>query len=480
MRRIALAISLLAACAAPAGASADSMVGAPLTHGPDPRWVAAGMEAAGPSGGPIGGFRKRGARISARRVARLLPSVWCGTEQPTDDTTNEVNNGGWRYHAVYMVAADAPDRFSALSTDMQTDALQASALLETTYRRAIRYDMGTSCGPQYMDISAVRMSETSAEMRSLASTQDGTFDAVTRALNAAGFDTIQPSDTLAQAAARTRNYLVWLDAPAPTGSCGQAAIYDDPSRDSNNLNNFGGKSAIVFRSGTDGFCSSNAARHEIGHNLGALQPTAPHAFDGSHCDDAYEDTMCYSNSPQRAGGQRGLFFDYGNDDYWSPPNAAPLPWWTVDENRFLCPDATCNVATAVTQGTPVAPEPGDSQPPTDPDADGDGVGDAKDNCPNVANPDQTNSYGDKRGDACEKRPRRARISLHAKRSRTGVWKVRVRATGDGRGVVIVRCRRQPHGQVRTVRSRYTRLPRTIHWRVRCVNSRPKAKLFVRG
>src|SRR4051794_9519554 len=181
---------------------------------------------------------------------------------------------------------------------------------------------------------------TTAQLKAAARTGNGTFDAVSSALDAAGFTTIQPTDSVEDASERTRNYLVWLDAPAPGGSCGQAAIYDDPSRTPDNLNNLGGKAAVVFRNG-DGFCSSNAARHEIGHNLGGLQPVAPHAFDGAHCNDAYEDTMCYANSPLVADGDRGQFFDYGNDDYWSL-RGRPLAWWTVDETRFLCEEATCN------------------------------------------------------------------------------------------------------------------------------------------
>jgi hypothetical protein len=38
------------------------------------------------------------------------------------------------------------------------------------------------------------------------------------------------------------------------------------------------------------------------------------------------------------------------------------------------------------------------------DSDGDGVCDSDDNCPAVANPNQENTYGDARGDACEPRP----------------------------------------------------------------------------
>jgi hypothetical protein len=427
MRRFVLAMSLLAATAvAPASAHAGGYVGAPLTHGPDPAGVAAGTEA------PL-------VPAHAKRSAKLVPSSWCGDQTAVDDTAHEVDNGPFRYHAVYMLAADAPNRFGALATTMQTDAFQASSLLESSYGRAIRFDIGTSCGPQYLDISVVRLRQTAAQMAALARTSSGTFDAVSSALDAAGFQTIQPSDTIDEAAARTRNYLVWLDAPAPAASCGQATIYDDPIRSSENLNNFGGKTALVFRNG-DGFCSSNAARHEIGHNLGGLQPVAPHAFDGAHCNDAYEDTMCYSNSPYVADGRRGQFFDYGNDDYWSLPGA-PLAWWTVDLNRFVCADARCNVVGAGAGTTPAVSQP---------------------------------------APAASAAPHRAhgRVRMRARRRGRGVWKVSLRVSGEGRGVVVVRCRRHRRGQVRTVMSRATRLPRRLHGRVRCGASRPRAKLLL--
>lgn len=431
MRRLAGAIVVLAAFVA-GPSSAHAFVGAPLTHGPDPVAIARGPESAAAPQQALG-----------KRVAKLVPSAWCGTETNADDTLHEVDNGAFRYHAVYMVASDGADRFATLATSMQTDAFQASSLLETSYGRAIRFDLGTSCGPQYLDISVVRMAQTTAELNTLARTPNGAYDATTAALDAAGFQTIQPTDTVDDAAARTRNYLVWLDAPAPGGSCGQAAIYDDPTRAADNLNNLGGKAAVVFRNG-DGFCSSNAARHEIGHNLGGLQPEAPHAFDGAHCNDAYEDTMCYSNSPLVADGQRGQFFDYGNDDYWSLPGR-PLAWWTVDLNRFLCPDATCNAVAGAADApvNPIAPV-----APAAP----------------ASAPQRERSHG--------------RVKMRARRSAHGVWKVRLRATGSGHGVVVVRCRRQRRGQVRTVLSRSTRLPRTLHGRVRCGASRPRARLLL--
>jgi hypothetical protein len=69
--------------------------------------------------------------------------------------------------------------------------------------------------------------------------------------------------------------------------------------------------------------------------------------------------------------------------------------------------------------------------------------------------------------------------MQAKRRGRGVWSVTLRVTGKGSGVVMVRCRRQRHGQVRTVLSRNTRIPRTLRARVRCEASPPRAKLLLR-
>jgi hypothetical protein len=401
---------------APAVAGAQDSVGASITHGPDPASISQGPET--PPAFPLGGA-----------LGKREPDRWCGAELNADDTVHEVDNGPYRFHGVFMLAADVPDRFSNFSDRLQADAFRASSLLEARYNRAIRFDLGTSCGPQYLDITVIRMAQTSAQMAAVARKPNGTFDAVAHALDAARLPTTQPTDTIHAAAARTRNYLVWLDAPAQAGSCGQANGYADRSRDQSNLNNFGGKTAVVFRHGDDAFCSSNAARHEIGHTLGALQPDAPHAFDGSHCNDAYEDTMCYSNSPSVADRKRGTFFDYNNDDYWSLPGA-PLDWWTVDLNRFVCPDATCNQ--------------GGSSP--------------------VSAPGGSGLHGS--------------MKVRAQQKRHGIWKLILSATGEGDGVVIVRCHRKGEDQWRTVFRRALSLPRSLRTRVHCGASRPRAKLLM--
>jgi Ca2+-binding RTX toxin-like protein len=54
--------------------------------------------------------------------------------------------------------------------------------------------------------------------------------------------------------------------------------------------------------------------------------------------------------------------------------------------------------------TPLSPAACNSPSETsvvEPDGDGDGLGDSQDNCPGLANPDQTNTDGDAQGDACD-------------------------------------------------------------------------------
>lgn len=432
MRRL-LIVCLALTLAPAASASAADYVGAPLTHGPDSRVINAGPTMPAPAGGPAGHPGLANEVVHAPAVRSMLPSQWCGTETGADNLVNAFQNGTYRYHPIYMLPSDGRDRFQSLATRMQTDSFEASALLEKLYNRAIRFDLGTTCGSQYLNFSVVRMPQTTAQLQQLAGSASGTFDAIENALNQAGFPTIQPYQTIDQANALQFNYVVWLDGPAPSGSCGQATIYDDPSRAADNLNNLGGKVAAVYSDGYGGFCDSNTVRHEIGHNLGALQPEAPHAFDGMHCNDAYEDTMCYPDvSPRVAGGQEGIFFDYHNDDYWDPPAGPPLPWWTVNLNRFLCPDASCNVVPgAVDQSSPTA-------------------------------------HG--------ARHAHTRLRLRVRSHRRNVWRLSLRAGGRGRAVLAIRCRRHRGGQVQTVLTRTTRLPHTVRAKVHCV-TRPTALAF---
>jgi hypothetical protein len=433
MRKPALTLCvLLVALAAPAGAQAHQD---PFDHGPDPAAIDAGPETPAPAGGPDGAtFRSAGSGPIARAasVRAAEPSAWCGDPlATTDNTTDEVDNGTYRYHAIYAIPSDGVNRLGAVAGTLQTDAFQASGLLERLYGRALRFDMGTTCGAGFLDITTVRLAETSQQLKQLAGTGNGTLEAVARNLDDQGFPTVMGSTDMATI---TSNYVVWLDGPGPSSACGQAFSYEDARRKEDNLNNAGGKVAVVFQDGK-GFCGSNTVRHEIGHTLGALKPNAPNAFDGAHCDDAREDTMCAADAPAVSSGDRGLFFDYKNDDYWDPPNGAALPWWTANLNRFVCPDVNCNV-----QGGSGGAGPQTTAPPDD------------------AAPARTKA-----------KPLRLKTKVRRSKNRrkADLWNLSLRVSGQGRARVDVRCRKRKTAKISAVLVKSFKLPRTVRSSVRC-------------
>ena len=474
-----LVLVALLLCVGASDAQARGRARAPATHGGDPRALDLLPEMPGPRGGPFG--RTLSARSLgdpdpvAGLVQGALPDTWCGEDRASNDTAHETANGGYKYHAIYAYPSDGSDRLLTEATTLQTDAFQASSLLEFLYDRAIRFDMGTICGPQYLDISSVRLPQSTAQLQAAANSgPEAVMAEVQKSIDAAGFDVLGDRDSSAVAAARARNFVVWLDGPTPGGGvCGIGTLYADTDRTQSNWNNYGGKVALVFRNGS-GFCASNIVRHEIGHNLGALQAGAPHAFDNAHCNDAYEDTMCDPRSPHVSGGQyQGLYFDYRNDDYWDPTGAS-LPRWTVNLSRFICPDSACNA-------------PGGSHYQRPLDRDRDLVTDGLDNCPDIANTDQANTYGDGRGDACEADPAgpgstakrlqpNSRISIYAKARRSGRrhWRLSLRLNGIRQKVrVTVSCRRAK--RMRKVVSRTVSVPRTLNLRLRC-DAKPRVSV----
>ena len=399
MRLLALALSLILPLAAPAVAGAVD----PQSHGGDPR--------------PEPGVAR------AAAAAPVVP--WCGTPRASDDRDHEVANGGARFHAVYAYPSDQPDRFAEFATRINTDALEASAALERQYGRAIRWDMGTDCGPTNVDITVVRLSRPRAALEALSGGPRGQLDVLTRELSKAGIlgdDRVDGPRT---------NAVVWLDGVERLDACGQGDFYDDTERSSSNLSEQGGLVSAIFRYG-EGFCDASVVRHEIAHNLGAVGPDAPNSDGSAHCTDAYEDTMCNRSSPSVADFS-GEYFDWGNDDYWDPPAGAPLAWWTVNLSSFICSDTSCNgisTARAADEPSATASEPAPAEPAS-------GVAPT--------------------------------LRLRARLVRPGRWRVTAIARGEGRHRLQLRCRR------RAVARRTLTLPARASFRVRC-RTRPRAAI----
>lgn len=136
-----------------------------------------------------------------------------------------------------------------------------------------------------------------------------------------------------------RIYLSFTDA---TNYCGVGTLWNDDRANSANWNYSGPSYSRV-----DAGCwTGMVAAHEVMHNLGGVQLSAPNASGGFHCIDEY-DVMCYSDAGSglpkmrfdcNESGRNATRFDCNHDDYY---NANPAPgsylanFWNPANNRFL-------------------------------------------------------------------------------------------------------------------------------------------------
>src|SRR6476469_8963338 len=100
------------------------------------------------------------AAAAAAEIPNALPYGWCGDERTTDEVMHSaLPASSPRFKVVYAHPADRPDRFAAWS-----DALQANVALVPRFLaaqsgggKALRFDMGTRCGKQYLDAQVVHL-----------------------------------------------------------------------------------------------------------------------------------------------------------------------------------------------------------------------------------------------------------------------------------------------------------------------------------
>jgi len=171
-----------------------------------------------------------------------------------------------------------------------------------------------------------------------------TFDDVTTELTAQGFT---------KSSAIYAAFVANIDCCYTYGGQGSMTSDDRPSGSTNrNNDSFPRYSMIRLGATFDATTLALLFQHETGHNIGAVQNSAPHTSGAFHC---YEtnDIMCYDDGgPYFTGGgslvsvcpdpsSAGMYaFDCGGDDYY---NATPAPntyiadHWNVAESRWLTP-----------------------------------------------------------------------------------------------------------------------------------------------
>ncbi len=279
------------------------------THGPDPA----------PEGVDVRVDRAPEATASATAdagsgVAAATTGIQCyGT-----------GSDGYRVQLIYARSSDVADRYPtyaasflqwAANVDLMTDASAA----ETGGSRHVRFVTDPSCNL--------------------------TVDRVT--LSTTGDDNVSNtiSELRAKGYTRTdRKYLVWVDANV---YCGIAQVYYDdranpaPGANYNNGNTQVPGEVARVDNGCWGMANSVEA-HELMHNLGGVQTSAPNATANSHCTDEY-DRMCYVDA---AGVTMHYVcpsthenrFDCNHDDYFhtAPVTGSYLAThWNTATSAFL-------------------------------------------------------------------------------------------------------------------------------------------------
>jgi hypothetical protein len=333
---VRLAVAILLAILVPAAPAAAHGIEGAITHR-DTRAELALVDVA--------------ATAAAAAAPDALPYQWCGEHRTTEDNAHDaLPASSPRFKLVYAHPADRPDRF-----DQWRDALQGNVALiqrflaaQTGGAKALRIDMGTSCGPQYVDLQVVHLSGPRSqyvdnfsaivgEVEPRLGPATGPRNVVILAdtLNGGGYD-----------------YGLGENVLGPAGD----------RRGAGNAHNYGGFASVLFsRDGQP--APGPGARswwpegflHEISHNLGAVQWSAPHSTQPpgfqlpryGHCWQG-ADVMCYVEDAgaahamqydcPRVGGAIPQAYDCGRDDYFNPAPPAGsylAAHWNVYDSAFL-------------------------------------------------------------------------------------------------------------------------------------------------
>jgi hypothetical protein len=296
------------------------------------------------------------ARTVAPDLPQYLPTTWCGTQRTSDDVAHAAFPATQRQiKVVYAHAADEPNDFDAWKDSLQSDVsrIEQFLALQTGGRRALRFDMGTECGGQYVDIEVVNLPGNRSAYVSGSDTQN--FYAVAAGVeNAVGYD--------------TRDVFVLADGltdPDPSGNTdgvwGIAELSGDSTAGSGNTANHGGLMGMMLTPpGTQPDAwdwQPTVMLHEITHNLGGVQQSAPHSTPNGHCWDG-RDVMCYLDGSSGSqpyttsicsylGGAIPQTYDCGHDDYFNPDPAAGsylATHWNVYTSAFMGSCAQLGIA----------------------------------------------------------------------------------------------------------------------------------------
>jgi limonene-1,2-epoxide hydrolase len=286
--------------------------------------------------------------VAETNVVAGSPAVLADTDAGTSkaaDTTGVLCDGdgvsGKRVQVLYVRGTDTASRFAQYLESFRTwaagvDAIYDASAQETGGSRHVRFVTTADC---QVDVREVEVPATAI----------GTFDGTITALKNLGYNRTD------------RKYMVFAESKV---YCGIGSFAGDDHTGTRNRSN-GGPS---YGRSDSGCWAPSVAAHELGHNLGAVNDSAPNSSKAGHCLDEY-DVMCYNDSgglkthvvcTDRAHDQR---LDCNHDDYYNTnpsPGSYLATHWNVADNEFLIRGGTVSPpppapsASAGTQPTPSA------------------------------------------------------------------------------------------------------------------------------
>lgn len=261
------------------------------------------LEVFAPDGTSLG-FTHRHADV-APTVVGVGPALVSGAKRDPFCVTG----GPTEYYSIviYARAADDADRYATVVAEVRDMVKNANFKVDQAAQVGGRHaDLKVLCDGSGQIIVRNEVLPTSMNL-------DG-FSSITNDLRNKGYTS-----------ARTKHW-VYYDDGIGGAVAGQGNIYSDDRLILNNNNNGVAGPMFSITYGYLGDTGAHVMLHELGHNLGAVQNSAPHSTGGFHCTDGW-DTMCYND-----GGPQGALYttsvcgsqiwDCNKDDYF---NVNPAP-----------------------------------------------------------------------------------------------------------------------------------------------------------
>jgi hypothetical protein len=298
----------------------DLPAGDVCTHGPDPAPPELDSDE------PV-------RRMSAQAASEETAAIACDGD----------GQSGYRIQVLYVRGSDVPSRYSQYLNSIrgwtgEADQIFQASAADTGGSRNLRFVQDAGCLPVVPEVV-------------VSPAGDGSLNDTINDLRSRGYNRTD------------RIYLAFVDTTT-AGICGVGTLWPDDRPVSTNMNNLGPSYSRV-----DAGCwRGDIAAHELMHNLGGVQNSAPNASGWFHCIDEY-DIMCYRDSSTTPAmhvdcnepNLNTTRFDCGHDDYFHT-NPAPgsylANFWNAANNRFLIGAPKDPVVVA----PPPAPPSADSRP----------------------------------------------------------------------------------------------------------------------